>query len=166
VSDRSESGLVLNHLPETIYDRGRSRTNPSEAEAVAEAVMAFARRQLAHGPEERLTLGVAACSAAQAKAIAAQLETHRRNDPDCEPFFATNGQEPFFVKNLESVQGDERDVIYISIGYGRDESSRVAMNFGPLNGEGGQRRLNVLMTRARHRCELFSNLTADDLDLN
>ena len=75
-------------------------------------------------------------------------------------------EEPFFVKNLENVQGDERDVIFISIGYGRSADGRLTMNFGPLNQDGGERRLNVLITRARRRCEVFTNLTADDIDLN
>ena len=72
----------------------------------------------------------------------------------------------FFVKNLETVQGDERDVIFISIGYGRDADGRVDMNFGPLNWDGGERRLNVLITRAKLRCEVFTNLTADDIELH
>src|SRR5262249_37714987 len=68
-------------------------------------------------------------------------------------------------KNLESVQGDERDVIFLSIGYGRTKDGTLVMSFGPLNGDGGERRLNVLITRARLRCEVFTGLTADDLDL-
>ncbi|RUL86458.1 DUF3320 domain-containing protein [Tautonia sociabilis] len=162
--DRSERGLVLRLLPETVYDRGRSRTNPEEARAVAEAAMAFARAQLSRPEGSRLTLGVAAFSAAQAEAISRVLERLRRDDPSCEPFFADDGPEPFFVKNLESVQGDERDAMFISVGYGRDAGGRVSMNFGPLNGEGGERRLNVLITRARLRCEVFTNLRSSDLD--
>jgi hypothetical protein len=81
-------------------------------------------------------------------------------------FFQPSGAEPFFVKNLESVQGDERDVILISVGYGPDASGYMAMNFGPLSMEGGERRLNVLITRARERCEVFSSIQASDIDLN
>ncbi|QDV34542.1 DUF3320 domain-containing protein [Tautonia plasticadhaerens] len=162
--DRSERGLVLRCLPETAYDRGKSRTNPDEAQAVAEAAMAFARDQLEKPADRRLTLGVAAFSAAQAEAIGRRLERLRRDDPSCEPYFAEEGPEPFFVKNLESVQGDERDAIFISVGYGRDAGGRVSMNFGPLNGEGGERRLNVLITRARLRCEVFTNLRGSDLE--
>ena len=162
---RGEAGLVFRHLPGTVYDRGHSRTNPGEAEAVAKAVMDFARAQLARPEGQRLTLGVAAFSMAQREALVDGLEKLRRDDPVCEPFFAEGTAEPFFVKNLENVQGDERDVIYISVGYGRDAEGRVAMNFGPLNADGGERRLNVLITRARLRCEVFTNLNADDLDL-
>ena len=164
-ADRRESGLSLRHLPETAYDRGRTRTNPGEAEAVAVAVMDHARDQLLRPPGERLTLGVAAFSMAQMQAIRDHLERLRREDPACEPFFAVEAPEPFFVKNLENVQGDERDVIFISIGYGRAADGSLAMNFGPLNGEGGERRLNVLITRARVRCLVFTNLLADEIDV-
>ena len=163
-SDRSERGLALRYLPDTAYDRGRSRTNPMEAEAVVEAVIAFAREQLAKPADRRLTLGVAAFSNAQAEAIARRLERRRRDEPGLEGFFGDAGPEPFFVKNLESVQGDERDAIYISVGYGRDADGNVSLNFGPLNGEGGERRLNVLITRARLRCEVFTNLRGADLE--
>jgi very-short-patch-repair endonuclease len=156
---RSGLGLVYHHLPETTYDRGRSRTNRKEAAAVARAVMAHARER------PSLSLGVAAFSMAQADAVIDELERMRQADPACEPFFAAHPFEPFFVKNLESVQGDERDVIFISVGYGKDESGYLAMGFGALNGDGGERRLNVLITRARLSCEVFSNLTHDDLDL-
>jgi very-short-patch-repair endonuclease len=108
-------------------------------------------------------LGVAAFSSSQAQAILDKLELLRRGYPAAERFFADHPSEPFFVKNLENVQGDERDVIFISVGYGKDANGYLSMNFGPLNADGGQRRLNVLITRARQRCEVFTNLTADDL---
>jgi hypothetical protein len=164
-SGRSSAGLVLRHLPETTYDRGKTRTNPGEAEAVARAVLEHAFEQISQPPDQRRTLGVAAFSMAQREAIQEHLERLRRDDPRCEEFFALGTPEPFFIKNLENVQGDERDVMFISIGYGRTAGGEVPMNFGPLNGEGGERRLNVLMTRARRRCVVFTNLTAADLDL-
>lgn len=156
---RERLGLVLYHLPDTVYGRGNTRTNPGEADAVAAAVMHHARSS----PDR--TLGVAAFSQPQAEAIITSVEALRHEDPSCEAFFNGHPREPFFVKSLENVQGDERDVIYISIGYGRDDSGKVSMNFGPLNGNGGERRLNVLITRAKRRCEVFTNLTADDIDL-
>ena len=73
--------------------------------------------------------------------------------------------EPFFVKNLENIQGDERDVIFISVGYGKTEQGYLAHAFGPLSGEGGERRLNVLISRAKLRCEVFCNFTGADIDL-
>ncbi len=164
--DRSQAGLRLRHLPDTTYHRGRTRTNPLEAEAVAVAVSVFAKTQLGRPEAERETLGVAAFSTAQSSAITEALESIRWNQPELEPFFADEGPEPFFVKNLENVQGDERDVIFISVGYGRDTEGRLSMNFGPLNGPSGDRRLNVLITRARRRSEVFTNIVAGDLDLN
>ena len=95
----------------------------------------------------------------QRDAILAELERLRREEPPAvREFFAGARPEPFFVKNLENVQGDERDVILISVGYGRDADGYLAMNFGPLNHEGGERRLNVLITRARARLEVFASI--------
>ncbi|MDP9440396.1 MAG: DUF3320 domain-containing protein [Actinomycetota bacterium] len=156
---REDAGLVYHHLSDTVYDRGGTRSNQGEAKKVAAAVMVHARER----PD--LTLGVAAFSAAQAQAIEDQLEILRRGDPSCEGFFASHPHEPFFVKNLENVQGDERDVVFISVGYGRIAGGYVPMSFGPLNLDGGERRLNVLITRARRVCELFTNLASDDIDL-
>lgn len=156
---RQAVGLVLHHLPQTVYERGGSRTNPLEALVVAEKVMEHARLR------PHLTLGVAAFSTAQQRAIWHQLEIVRRQHPDVEPFFQSHPAEPFFVKNLENVQGDERDVMLISLGYGFTAEKKLALNFGPLNQSGGERRLNVLITRARLRCELFSNFRAGDMDL-
>lgn len=157
--DKREVGLVFHYLPDTVYDRGGSRKNVEEAREVALAVMKHARAT----PD--LTLGVATFSMSQQEAIRDQLEILRRQDSSLEDFFRARPEEPFFVKNLENVQGDERDVIFISVGYGKMADRRVAMNFGPLNHDGGERRLNVLITRARRRCEVFTNLKADDIDL-
>lgn len=153
-------GLRLHCLPDTAYERGRSASNPEEAKAVALAIMEHAKRQ----PD--LSLGVAAFSVAQRDAIEMQLEHLRRADPRGEPFFNAHANEPFFIKNLENVQGDERDVVFVSIGYGKDPAGYLAMNFGPLNRDGGERRLNVLITRARLAMDVFSNFTADDIDLS
>lgn len=152
-------GLKFNLLRNAPYDRGASRTNPNEAKAVAEAVVRHARSH----PEQ--SLGVATFSVAQRQAVLKELELLRRANPDTEPFFAKGGPEPFFVKNLENIQGDERDVIFISIGYGKTEQGYLAHAFGPLSGEGGERRLNVLISRAKLRCEVFANFTGADIDL-
>ncbi len=157
---REDAGLAYHHLPETVYDRGGARSNLGEAKKVAEAVMEHARER------PHLTLGVAAFSAAQAQAIEDQLEMIlRRGDTSCEGFFAAHPYEPFFVKNIENVQGDERDAIFVSVGYGRTATGQVPMSFGPLNQDGGERRLNVLITRARRVCRVFTNMTHDDIDL-
>ncbi|WP_426667672.1 DUF3320 domain-containing protein [Mucilaginibacter sp. McL0603] len=154
---RQSLGLRFHHLPEAIYDRGKTRTNPLEAEAVAKAVIEHATKN------PGLTLGVVAFSSAQMQAIQVALETQRRINPATETFFNGHSHEPFFIKNLENVQGDERDVIMISIGYGRVVDGKVPMSFGPLNNEGGERRLNVLITRAKMRCEVFTNITSEDI---
>ena len=158
---KEEVGLIYHYLPDTAYDRGGSGRNKEEARIVAEQVMEHACSR----PD--LTLGVSTFGMSQMEAVQNELELLRREDPSCEQtFFNAHPEEPFFVKNLENVQGDERDVIFISIGYGRSADGRLTMNFGPLNQDGGERRLNVLITRARRRCEVFTNLTADDIDLN
>ena len=157
---RESTGLHMRFDPETHYKPGRGgRINTGEARAVAEAVMKHAVES------PHLTLGVAAFSLSQARAVEDQLEILRRQDASCEPFFAAHPEEPFFVKNLENVQGDERDVILISVGYGKRQDGHMPMNFGPLNQDGGERRLNVLVTRARRRCWVFANFEAADLDL-
>ena len=164
--DRKKLGLVYRRVENAPYERSRTRTNPVEAKAVAAAVMRHARDQLQLPREQWETLGVAAFSVVQMDAILNQVELLRRQDPSCEEFFSYPPHEPFFVKNLENVQGDERDVILISVGYGRTAEGYLAMSFGPLNRTGGERRLNVLISRARKRCEVFTTLTADDIDLS
>jgi very-short-patch-repair endonuclease len=156
----SGMGLVFHHLPEATFDSGGTATNPIEAKAVAHAVIRHAKEH------PHLSLGVGAFSVKQKQAILDEVELLRRAHPETEQFFTQAHQdEPFFVKNLENIQGDERDVIFISVGYGRNQSGYMAMRFGPLNAEGGERRLNVLISRAKRRCEVFSSITADDIDL-
>ena len=153
-------GLRFRHLPDTAYERGKSRTNPLEARAVAAAVMEHAR----DFPD--LSLGVVAFSVAQRDAVELQLEALRRANPQFEDFFSESRKEPFFVKNLENVQGDERDVILISVGYGKTREGYLPMSFGPLNRDGGERRLNVLISRSRLAMDVFANFSADDMDLS
>ena len=150
------TGLKLNVL-DTVYDRGNSRVNRQEAHHIAETVIHHARTN------PHLSLGVVAFSTTQRDAIILEVEKLRRENPDLEPFFDHHSGDEFFIKNLENVQGDERDVIYISVGYGRTVAGKVSQNFGPLNSAGGERRLNVLITRARMAMEVFCNFTADEL---
>lgn len=156
---QEDLGLSLRYLPQATYARGAGRYNPEEARAVAAEVFWHTR----HRPH--LSLGVGAFSLAQQRAIQDEIERRRRLETDqaCETFFAAHPEEPFFVKNLETIQGDERDVILLSLGYGRDAQGKVSLNFGPLNQQGGWRRLNVLVTRARRQCVVFSSLRAEDL---
>ena len=143
------------------YDRGGKRTNEIEARAVVDAVAAHARN------DPDLSLGVVTFSISQRDLIEDLLELKRRDDTKLDSFMQTAPREMLFVKNLENVQGDESDAIMISIGYG----PRIAgagldsMHFGPVSADGGERRLNVLFTRARVRCEVFSSFGSGDIDL-
>jgi len=166
-SARAEGlGLHLRKV-DGVYDRGGTATNKVEAKALAEAVIAHARE---HGQSARypdgLSLGVGTFSVQQRDAILDELEFLQRQHPELTRFFDPGAPEPFFVKNLESIQGDERDVILISVGYGPDAEGYMAMTFGPISQQGGERRLNVLMSRARRRCDVFSSITAGDIDLD
>ncbi|MCQ8905586.1 MAG: DUF3320 domain-containing protein, partial [Methanothermobacter sp.] len=153
-----ELGLHLVYLPDTVYERGRTSSNPLEAAAVVDAIEEHFMR---YGSSR--SLGVGTFSVAQMNAILEALEARLRENPDLERIINQETDEPFFIKNLETIQGDERDVIFISVGYGFDENGRMSLNFGPLNQEGGERRLNVLITRAREKCVVFTNFRASDL---
>ena len=159
VEGGSDLGLRFHHVSHGVFDRGRSASNAAEAKVVAQAVMQHA------GRSPSSTLGVGTFSVAQRDAVLDELELLRRDQEELEDFFSLKKAEPFFVKNLETIQGDERDVIFISVGYGRDSAGSMSMGFGPLSASGGERRLNVLITRARQRCEVFSSMDAEDIDL-
>ena len=152
-------GLKFHFVEGGVFDSGASATNRIEARAVCRAIVDHAKNS------PNLSLGVASFSVKQQKAILDELELARRQDPVIEEFFANHSTEPFFCKNLENVQGDERDVIFISVGYGKNSSGYMAMRFGPLGAEGGERRLNVLISRAKKRCHVFASITANDIDL-
>ena len=153
-------GLKFIHLPDAIYDRGKSSVNRIEARAVAKAAVEHYKKY----PNK--SLGVGTFNMKQQQAILEEVELQLRNAPDMEDFFKSTNHEHFFVKNLETIQGDERDVILISIGFGYDQNRKLSKNFGPINRDGGERRLNVLITRAREKCVVFSNFQAKDLSLN
>lgn len=129
-----------------------------EVQRVVELIL----RHAAERPRE--TLGVIALGAAHANRIAETLRLARRDRPEIDDFFSEANPEPFFVKNLERVQGDERDAIILTVGYGRTEHGRMRYNFGPINQEGGFRRLNVAVTRAKRRMTVVSCFSADDMD--
>ena len=156
----SDLGLKFHYNPDTAYERGSSSANPKEAEDVVEAIFDHFDR---YGDTK--SLGVGTFSVAQKNAILEKLEEKRRERPELEPLFSENKDERFFVKNLETIQGDERDVILISVGYGFDNERKMSLNFGPLNQDGGERRLNVLITRARQKCVVFSNFKASSMKL-
>ncbi|WP_136524125.1 DUF3320 domain-containing protein [Geomonas ferrireducens] len=144
------------------YDKGKSRTNRAEANAVVAEVL----RRLLDPHLSTFSIGIVTFSQAQQQLIDDLLEETRRQNPSIEPYFADGAVEPVFIKNLENVQGDERDVIFFSICYGPDAAGRVSMNFGPMNRDGGERRLNVAITRARQEVVVFSTLRAEHIDLS
>lgn len=128
------------------YDRAKSRTNRAEAEAVVEETV----RRLLDPRESKRTLGIVTFSKAQQDLVEDLLDQARRDHPAIERHFDDGvSVEPVIVKNLENIQGDERDVMLFSICYGPDATGKVSMHFGPLNRQGGERRLNVAVTRAR-----------------
>jgi superfamily I DNA and/or RNA helicase len=143
-----------------VFDRGRSRTNRKEATIIADQVVEHAKTH------PTLSLGVATLNINQRDLILSEIKKRRSKEPALDAFFNEENNEAFFVKNLENVQGDEREVIFISIGYTKDQNGNIIQNFGAINHQGGERRLNVLMTRARQKCVIFSGLRASDLEID
>lgn len=158
--DTDKMGLKFQYLPEAVYDRGRSSSNRVEAKKVVEAAMDHYRR---FGWSK--SLGIGTFNIKQQQVIQEELELQLKLNSELEEFFTESRDEAFFIKNLETIQGDERDVIFVSVGYGKDQNGRLSLNFGPLNRDGGERRLNVLITRARERCVVFSNFRSRDIDV-
>ena len=142
------------------YDRGKTKQNRAEAEAIVSAIV----RRLEGVETRKQSLGVVTFSAVQQNLVEDLLTEVFASRPDLEEL-AVQGDEPLFVKNLENVQGDERDIILFSVGYGPDEHGQVTLNFGPLNREGGWRRLNVAVSRARQEMVVYSTLRPDQINL-
>ena len=112
------------------------------------------------------SLGVVTFSEAQQNAVDAAIRQKRLQNPEYDQYFIEDKEEPFFIKNLENVQGDERDTIIFSIGYAKDNKGIMYMNFGPLSREGGYRRLNVAITRAKYNIKLVGSILPTDIDLD
>lgn len=143
------------------YDRGKTKQNEAEAEAVVKEIV----RRLQDPVLRRQSMGVVTFSAVQQSLISDRLEEAFARNPLLEELDG-RADEPIFVKNLENVQGDERDVILFSIGYGPDRDGKIALNFGPLNRAGGWRRLNVAISRARRKMLIYSTLKPEQIDLS
>lgn len=161
IHSAEDLGVKLYHVPDGVYRRGTSRDNPREAVVAVDRLMHWAQWSQSH-PDRAVTVGVVAFSEAQASAIEAELDRRRQERPDLDDFFQEGRLDGYFVKNLENVQGDERDVMIFSVGYGHDENGKFTMNFGPINRSGGKRRLNVAITRARRRVEVVSSVRSED----
>ncbi len=155
---REVDGFVLKRV-DGAYDRGGKRTNEIEAKAIVDALVAHAGDYLDR------SIGIVTFSTAQRDLVANLVENARRHSPVLDSFLNDQVEETF-VKNLENVQGDERDHILVSVGYGpRTSGGRLdSANFGPVSKDGGERRLNVLFTRARYRCEVFCSFDPHDID--
>lgn len=159
VNDRA-SKVRLVHV-DGVFDRGHSRQNQAEAEAI----LAELQRRCHDPALAKMSVGVVTFNIAQQNLIDDLLTEACKTDPQLEAW-AFESEEPVFIKNLENVQGDERDAILFSIGYGPDENGRVYMNFGPLNRDGGWRRLNVAVSRARCEMVVFATLRPEQIDLS
>lgn len=155
-SDSKELGVNFHKV---VNGRFQGQTNIQEASKIAQAV----RRQLLENPNE--SVGVVAMNAKQREQIECEVEALSIDDAKFRKALAgtRSTPEPFFVKNLENVQGDERDVILISMTYGPDAKGIVMQRFGPINRDTGWRRLNVLFSRAKRRMEIFSSMSAEDI---
>ena len=145
------------HVANGVYERGTTRTNPEEARRVADLVVQHVRRF------PSASLGVITFSQAQMLAVEEELDLRKRKDQSLEQLLDPSGPVSLFVRNLETAQGDERDVIILSVGYGPDEQGEMIMNFGPLNQQGGERRLNVAITRARQRMIVVASFLPERL---
>ena len=159
VDDRL-SKVQLIHV-DGVYDKSRSRCNRAEAEAIVAEVV----RRLSDPELSERSIGIVSFSMVQQNLIEDILVDTLAKQPKLEEK-AFHSAEPIFIKNLENVQGDERDVILFSVGYGPDKNGNVSMNFGPLNNSGGERRLNVAVSRARYEMMIFSTLRPEQIDLN
>jgi len=137
---------------------GQEESSSAEAQKVVELVLEHAEKR----PNE--TLGVIAMGIRHADRVQRGLDEGLEKRPDLDRFFDPGAEERFFVKNLERVQGDERDAIILTVGYGKDRGGNLPFRFGPLLSQGGQRRLNVAVTRARQRMTLVSSFS--HLDMN
>jgi very-short-patch-repair endonuclease len=151
-------GVEYVYVKGGFYDRGGRNGNKAEADIVAKLVF----KHFQDYPNR--SLGIIAFGEMQQSAIQDALITNRRDNLAFEHFFKEDKEESLFIKNLETVQGDERDTIIFSIGYAPDATGKFIMNFGPLSREGGERRLNVAVTRARYNLKLVGSIMPTDID--
>jgi serine/threonine protein kinase len=155
-------GVRWHPVPTGVYGGSDDRTNHAEAEALVAHLVASLRAT----PAGARSFGVVTFNRPQQELIEALLDEARARHPELEAHFAAEVGEPVFVKNLENVQGDERDEVLFSVTYAKDAAGRLRMHFGPLSIAGGERRLNVAITRARRQLHVFATLTADQIDLS
>lgn len=165
-AETKQSAVTLRRV-DGVYAKGRGQTNSIEAQAVVDEVVKRLQGML--NGEDELSIGIVTINSQQQRLVEDFMDEARRRNPDLERFFvATDDYDPIFVKNLESVQGDERDIIMLSLTYGPTEKGgrTMSMNFGPLNKQGGERRLNVAVTRATTEVVVFSSFDSGMVDLS
>lgn len=156
-TDSEEDWGVEYYNVDGVFDR-KSKTNLAEAEKVVDLIY----ENLKNNPEK--SLGVVAFSISQQSLIERLLFKRRKEEAvDNNEYF---NPDRFFIKNLETVQGDERDIIIFSVAYAKDSTGRFIYNFGPLNRVGGERRLNVAVTRAKEKVQLVNSFSYSDIDLS
>lgn len=152
-----DHGVEHYYVENGVYDRGGKTNNIVEAKRVVELV----KNHIVRYPNR--SLGVVTFSATQKLAIDGLIDKLKAENSDLDHFFSAEKEEEFFVKNLENVQGDERDTIIFSVCYGRDASGKMIQNYGPIGRPGGARRLNVAITRAKYNVKLVSSIKPSDI---
>jgi very-short-patch-repair endonuclease len=162
-AESEDRGVTFRHIRDGIYDRGKSRTNRQEAEAIVADLVERMKRCLRKPNAQRLTYGVVTFNSQQQELIQDLLDEALRKTPELEWFFSDERIEPTAIKNLENVQGDERDVMMFSITFGFDAAGKFPIDFGAINRDGGERRLNVAVTRARQQLVVFASFLPDQL---
>lgn len=160
ISEGDDIGVEYIYVDNGVYDKGGKKGNILEAKRVAQLVFDHFKSH------SNKSLGVIAFGEVQQQAIDNEITQMRMQYKEFEPFFNEELPEPFFVKNLENVQGDERDTIIFSIGYGFDINGGFKMNFGPLSRVGGERRLNVAITRAKYNIKLVGSIKPTDVNVD
>lgn len=155
-----DNGVEYEYVRDGFYDRGGKKGNVIEAKRVAEIVFEHFKKH------PNRSIGVIAFGEVQQQAIDTAIRKMRMENQIFESFFNEDKEEPLFVKNLENVQGDERDTIVFSIGYAKDSNGVFRMNFGPLSKSGGERRLNVAITRAKYNVKLVGSILPTDINID
>lgn len=164
-SPNTDSSAVSFHKVDGVYARGQGRTNEVEARAITTFLTGRLTEALTMPEGSRPTFGVITFNAQQQELILDLLDAERRKNMRLEWFFEDGREEPVIVKNLENIQGDERDIMLFSTTFGKDLAGKLTMNFGAINNEGGEKRLNVAVTRARSELHVFASVTAEMIDL-
>ena len=142
------------------FDRGKTRVNVNEAKAIVEEI----KKRYQDPQLRKQTIGVVTFNISQQTLIEDMLQEEYQQDVKFDQW-ANTGEESLFVKNLENVQGDERDIILFSVAFGPNAEGKMSLNFGPLNKNGGWKRLNVAVSRARSEMIVFTSMTADMINL-